>query len=223
MADFKISGRMSVANVKRQFKDEFKVTLRFLDAPDDKATLASLQAQGAKRLEDMKIMGNTLVRSIKTILKRDYGISIDVAKDDNSELLNPDITLRQAAVGKFELEPKKTKSDNVSGDVSGDNLERFKDENGKHGFKDKETGKVVIEAKYDRIYPFTEEEGLAAVKIDDKCGYIDKTGKVVIDLIYDNAFCFSYGLASVLLDGRWVDKTEYADPPKSDLKFTFFA
>jgi len=111
MANFKISGRMSVANVKKQFKDEFKVTLRFLDAADDKATLASLQAQGAKRLDDMKIMGNTLVRSIKTILKRDYGISIDVAKEDNSELLHPDITLRQAAVGKFEPVQKKPKAE----------------------------------------------------------------------------------------------------------------
>jgi len=110
MADFKISGRMTVANLKKQFKDEFKVTLRFLDAADDKATLASLQPPKAKRIDDMKITGNTLIRSIETKFRRDYGINIEVAKPDDSQRINPAVTLRQAAVGKYEPEPKKQKT-----------------------------------------------------------------------------------------------------------------
>ncbi len=42
-------------------------------------------------------------------------------------------------------------------------------------------------------------EGLAAVEINDKWGYIDKTGKIVIEPKYDEAVAFSEGLALVQL------------------------
>jgi hypothetical protein len=46
----------------------------------------------------------------------------------------------------------------------------------KWGFID-QTGKVVIELKYDVVWPFT--HGLAKVVIDGKYGYINKSGKYI--------------------------------------------
>jgi hypothetical protein len=85
-------------------------------------------------------------------------------------------------------------------------LERF-EKNDKYGFKDKQTGKVVVPAKYDDAHDFS--EGLAAVKLDGKWGFIDKTGKKIIPLKYDDAEHFSEGLAPVKLDDKWgfIDKT----------------
>ena len=51
-------------------------------------------------------------------------------------------------------------------------------------------------------------DGLAVVELNDKFGYIDKTGREVIPLIYDNAYSFSNGLAIAELHGNWgyIDK-----------------
>ncbi len=78
------------------------------------------------------------------------------------------------------------------------------------------TVKEVVPCKYDYIGPFS--EGLAAVVLDKKCGYIDTTGKEVIPCIYGN-YHFSYeyamlpsfseGMVAVQLDDKWgfVDAT----------------
>lgn len=69
----------------------------------------------------------------------------------------------------------------------------------------------VIPCKYDNVKDFS--EGLAAVCVDGKWGFIDKTGKVVIPCIYNNVNSFSEGLASVSIgiggNGKWgfIDKT----------------
>jgi hypothetical protein len=88
----------------------------------------------------------------------------------------------------------------------------------------------VIPPKYDEVKNFS--EGLAAVcvgnwidedvfysdgefagtvkrLVNQKWGFIDKTGAVVIPLIYDTAYSFSDGVAEVWLDGEWgfIDKT----------------
>ena len=49
--------------------------------------------------------------------------------------------------------------------------------------------------KYDCVCDF--EEGLAAVCLNGKWGFIDKTGKEVIPLKYDFAYGFFGGLAQV--------------------------
>lgn len=46
-------------------------------------------------------------------------------------------------------------------------------------------------------------DGIAAVKKDDKWGYIDTSGKMAIDFKYDNAFNFSEGLAAVSEGNEW--------------------
>lgn len=55
----------------------------------------------------------------------------------------------------------------------------------------------VIPIKYDYVYSFS--EGLAAVQLDKKWGFIDKTGKEVIPLQYSEVYSFSEGVAWVSL------------------------
>ena len=61
--------------------------------------------------------------------------------------------------------------------------------------------------KYDNVKNF--DEGLAAVKLNNKWGFIDKTGREVILRKYDFARDFSEGMACVELNNKWgfIDKT----------------
>ena len=68
----------------------------------------------------------------------------------------------------------------------------------KIGFK--KDGVVVIPAKYDNAWKFS--EGLAAVALKGKWGYIDKTGKEVIPIKYDDVNDFKNGAAAVRLKGK---------------------
>lgn len=77
----------------------------------------------------------------------------------------------------------------------------FQDENTqKIGFKD-ESGKIVIQPKYDKAYGF-EEKKFTAVNIGfnydnnigGKWGIIDTKGKIIIPIKYDNAQCLGYNL-----------------------------
>jgi hypothetical protein len=70
------------------------------------------------------------------------------------------------------------------------------------------TGNEIISLKYDSIESFS--EGLAAVRLNGRAGFIDKTGREIISLTkYDWADSFSEGLAGVRLNGKWgfIDKT----------------
>jgi uncharacterized membrane-anchored protein YhcB (DUF1043 family) len=60
---------------------------------------------------------------------------------------------------------------------------------------------------YDTSRPFS--EGFAAVGIDGKWGFIDRTGSVVVPIIYDGIVSFRDGFAAVCIDGKWgfVDTT----------------
>ena len=63
----------------------------------------------------------------------------------------------------------------------------------------------VVPCQYDQVMDFS--EGLAAVCVNGKWGFIDKTGKVVIPCIYDGVKSFSEGLAAVSVgiggNGKW--------------------
>lgn len=65
----------------------------------------------------------------------------------------------------------------------------------------------VIPCKYEGAESFS--EGLAAVRLNGKWGFIDKEGKVVVPCKYDGAGSFSEGLAAVMLNDKWgfIDKT----------------
>lgn len=83
----------------------------------------------------------------------------------------------------------------------------------KWGFSDGNK-KLVIEAKDDETYPFS--EGLAEVRLEfvnskfsySKFGFIDMTGKEVIPIKYESTQSFSEGLARVKLNSKWgfIDK-----------------
>jgi hypothetical protein len=65
----------------------------------------------------------------------------------------------------------------------------------------------ILPPKYDEIEKFS--EGMAAVRIGDKWGYIDENGVEVIPVQYDSVFHFSDGLSVVIsnLTAFFIDKT----------------
>lgn len=70
-------------------------------------------------------------------------------------------------------------------------------------------GEWIIQPKFKESYIFS--EGLATVQINEKWGYIDRTGKINIPIQFDKAGNFSGGLASVSL-GKGIDaKSGYID------------
>ncbi len=94
---------------------------------------------------------------------------------------------------------------------------RFKNYNGKYGFKD-ENGNVVIPAKYDGAEDFS--DGLAAVKVNYKWGFIDKNGNMVIPTQYIIVLGFTEGLTGVKVNDKWgfIDKNDkMVIPAKYDI------
>ena len=61
------------------------------------------------------------------------------------------------------------------------------------------TGEMVIPEKYDDGHPF--QEGVAAVKVGDQWGYIDKTGKTIVAPQFVQVTDFTGGLAFVETSG----------------------
>ncbi len=102
------------------------------------------------------------------------------------------------------------------------NLKPFLDKTSmKYGYRD-EHGYIVIPAKYDNAWNFS--EGLAFVEVNGKWGCIDKTDKMIIPAKYDNAIIFSEGLAAVKINGKWgfIDKTDkLIIPAKYDTAWYF--
>lgn len=68
---------------------------------------------------------------------------------------------------------------------------------GKCGYVDRVTGEQIIELKYQRAFPFS--EGLAAVRIRGKYGYINGQGQTVIGPAFSLAGAFNNGLAEVIV------------------------
>ena len=65
---------------------------------------------------------------------------------------------------------------------------------------------LVVKPQFSEVKNFS--QGLAAVKLDDKWGYIDKTGKVVVKPQFSEAYSFSERVAGVTVDSN---KWEYID------------
>jgi hypothetical protein len=77
-------------------------------------------------------------------------------------------------------------------------------------------GDYVIKPQFEAAHEFS--EGLAAVRIKDKWGYIDKTGKIVAEAQFDEPIIpFSEGLALVKIENKYgyIDKKgEFAIKPQ---------
>lgn len=71
----------------------------------------------------------------------------------------------------------------------------------------KQYNSIIIKPKYQQAGPFT--EGLAAVKLGGKYGYIEKDGRCIIPYKYEAAGVFAEGLARVRMNGRYgfIDNT----------------
>ncbi len=60
---------------------------------------------------------------------------------------------------------------------------------------------MIIHSKYDWADDFC--EGIAAVSIEEKYGFIDKEGREIIPLKFDSVGVVSEGLIAVEMEGRW--------------------
>jgi hypothetical protein len=87
---------------------------------------------------------------------------------------------------------------------------------GKWGFADAVSGRIVIEPRFDRAQNFS--GGLAVVIANGKYGYVDKLGKVVVPAKFDWGYAFAGGIAAVRLgdkyglidvNGRWIKEPTY--------------
>ncbi len=59
---------------------------------------------------------------------------------------------------------------------------------------------MVLKTEFDEVKNFS--EGLAAVAVGEKWGYINRAGRLVIKPQFDFASKFSQGLAQVTIDGK---------------------
>jgi hypothetical protein len=102
MADLRIDGRMKVKTLKANFKKAFGATLRVYTTAnckqkaDDEATLSTLM--GKAKGGECTFGSNLRVGNFEKKVAETYGIGVQVATPDDSELCDNDITL--AAAGK---------------------------------------------------------------------------------------------------------------------------
>jgi len=100
MADLLIHGRMTIAALKKQFRDQFHVNLRVYDgnklAPDE-STLASIRKEGAEKSGEVRLMSNMRVGNLEKKFLDTFGIRVQVATPDNSRLVDDRKTLKGAA------------------------------------------------------------------------------------------------------------------------------
>jgi hypothetical protein len=89
-----------------------------------------------------------------------------------------------------------------------------KERMGKWGFVTPD-GKVAVDFRFDGVHPFS--EGLAAVQVGERWGFIDRSGRLVIPAEFEDGWAtppggarggppigsFREGLAAVYKDGTW--------------------
>lgn len=75
------------------------------------------------------------------------------------------------------------------------------DKAGKAGYIDVESGLQTVAVVYEAARAYS--EGLAAVRQNNKWGFIDKSGKNIVPAIYDDVTAFSEGLAGVRVNNKW--------------------
>lgn len=110
--------------------------------------------------------------------------------------------------------PESEESDSVPSDWLAENFSyKYFTKKNKYGYKDTQSGKVVIKPVYDFAQPFfyssSRGKSLAYVSVRGKYGYIDKDGNMVIEPQFDGADTFNDGLAKVVVNGRhgFIDRT----------------
>jgi hypothetical protein len=102
MAEFNISGRLTVGSLKKQFEEIFGLELRVYKGKqfaDEKATLASISA---KKVEDFECKGNIKVGNFEKRFEEATGLKVQVATLANTEgssgqLVHNESTLAEAS------------------------------------------------------------------------------------------------------------------------------
>ena len=102
MAEFNISGRMTVGSLKKQFEDAYGLELRVYNGAafaDESATLASISD---KKVDDFECRANMLVGNFEGRFKEATGVKVQVAtradaKVEPGQLVNNSFTLGDAS------------------------------------------------------------------------------------------------------------------------------
>ncbi len=98
MADITFSGNKKVKSLCKDFKEAYGATLRVYNGKrfaDPEATLASLRAEGKKGGE-VKVNGNMQVGNFEKKIMEEFGITVQVAKPDDSGLSDNSMTISAA-------------------------------------------------------------------------------------------------------------------------------
>ena len=99
MADFNISGRMKVSTLKKNFKSNFKSTLRVYNGKkfaEDDDTVSKIAKKTIKQGSEVAAHGRTKIGNFEKAMKDTFGINVQVANTDDSVLLDDDISLAQS-------------------------------------------------------------------------------------------------------------------------------
>ena len=99
MADFNISGHMKIKTLKKNFKEQFGSNIRVYNGvkfASDDDTVGKIAKKTVKRGEDVTAHGRTKVANFEEQMSKIYGIKIQVATRDDSELVGNDISLTQS-------------------------------------------------------------------------------------------------------------------------------
>lgn len=154
---------------------------------------AEVEGKLAFPLKDSIIDGKvTMEVSQGAMAEADFRLSVDDKPDLELKYHNEwEIPLGEPIVLQIPKEDGKKK----------DKKEEEKKEEKEEKKTKETTGKVEVDFKYDEVRKFSEE--MAAVKVNGKWGFINKSGKEVIKPEYDAATDFENGFARVKLNGRW--------------------
>ena len=96
MADFSISGNMKIKTLKDNFKDQFGSTIRVYNGvkfASDSDTVGKIAKKSVKHGQEVSANGRLLVKNFEKQMQEVYGIRIQVATKDDSQLVNNDISL----------------------------------------------------------------------------------------------------------------------------------
>ncbi len=99
MADFSISGHMKIKTLKKNFKEQFGSNIRVYNGvkfASDDDTVGKIAKNTVKRGGDVSANGKTLVGNFEKQMSEIYGIKIQVATRDDSQLVGNDISLTQS-------------------------------------------------------------------------------------------------------------------------------
>lgn len=98
MAEIKLSGNKRVGTLCKEFKEAFGSTLRVYNGvrfADASATLAAIR-KGDTKGGELAVKGNMQVGNFEKKVREMYGIKVQVANADNTELADDNITIAAA-------------------------------------------------------------------------------------------------------------------------------